>query len=465
MLSLHASSAGHPDALRREFLRVGALGALGLSLPAALRAETHISTRAARPKSCILLWMSGGPSQLETWDPKPLAPEDIRGSFGAIATTVPGYHCSELMPRTARLMDHIGLMRAVSTDCGIHDISGFWLMTGRRHQKMGLNVEAAGELTPQDWPAIAAVTRRLTQQPNALPSSVLLPELMRSNPFRIWPGQNGGFLGRRWDPWFVPGDPNADDFAVPDLGLPQEIPPLRLDRRLSLLDQVNRHFADWDRNGTRLFDEASQSALDLLRSSEARTAFDLTREAAATRDRFGRHKFGQSCLLARRLVEAGVRFVQVTWPRVPGDEASNAPVWDTHADNAKRMRDDLMPPMDQAYSALLEDLHARGLLDDTLVVWMGEFGRTPRHNGIGGRDHWGHVFPVALAGGGIRGGVIHGSSDEIAAYPRDGRVEPQEVAATIFQALGFAPETIIHDTLGRPLPISDGEPVRALLST
>lgn len=442
---------------RREFLQVGGVSALGLSLAQVAAANNPVNV----PKSCIFLWLSGGPSQLETWDPKPAAPAEIRGEFAAISTAVPGYRCCELMPRTAQLMDRISVLRAVATDCGIHDISGFWLLTGQKHRKMGQNVEAAGELSPQDWPALASVVRRLTQRPGGLPAAVLLPEQITSNPFRVWPGQNGGFLGRKWDPWLVPGDPNAPDYRVPDLVLSGEIPPLRLDRRLSLLEQVNRHFTLTERSD---FDEASSAALELLKSPRARSAFDLVREPTEVRDRYGRHKFGQSCLLARRLVEAGVRFVQVNWPRVPGDETSNAPVWDTHAQNAQRMRHDLMPPMDAAYSALVEDLEQRGLLDSTLVVWIGEFGRTPRHNTLAGRDHWGHVFSVALAGGGIGRGIIHGASDEIAGFPLSGRVEPQDLAATILQSLGFGPETQVRDALGRPLAVTNGEVISTILA-
>lgn len=441
-----------PPISRRHFVHF-----TGLTGLVSLLARGETSDQYKSPKSCIFLWLSGGPSQLETWDPKPDAPKEIRGEFGTIQTSIPGYRCSELMPRTAQLADRMSILRAVSTDCGIHDISGFWLLTGQKHRKMGQNVEAAGELNPQDWPGLASIVRRLTQQPGEIPSSVLIPELITSNPFRVWPGQNGGFLGRKWDPWFVHGDPNTEDYQVPDLRLPGEIPFNRLDRRLILLEHLNDEkvlAAPSD------FDESSTSALNLLKNPQAREAFELSREPASLRERYGRHKFGQSCLLARRLVESGVRFVQVNWPRVPGDEVSGAPVWDTHANNAARMKNDLMPPMDLAYSALIEDLEERGLLESTLVVWIGEFGRTPRHNPLGGRDHWGHVFSVALAGCGIPRGIVHGTSDEIAGYPFSGRVEPQDLAATIFQTLGFTSETLIHDPLGRPLAITSGEPIK-----
>jgi hypothetical protein len=257
-------------------------------------------------------------------------------------------------------------------------------------------------------------------------------------------------------------DPSRADFQVPELGLPCEVPPLRLSGRQSLLEQVNRHLDAVERSGAlSRYDAVSQQAFDLLRSPKARQAFDLRQEPPAMRDRFGRSRFGQSVLLARRLVEAGVSLVQVNWTRTKEDSDTN-PVWDTHAKNSERLRTALMPPMDQAYSALLEDLSDRGLLDETLVVWMGEFGRTPKINRAGGRDHWGHVFSVALAGGGVRGGLVHGASDRIGAYPKEGRVQPQDLTATIFHCLGYRPDNEFLDPFGRPLVLSRGEVIRAV---
>jgi hypothetical protein len=250
---------------------------------------------------------------------------------------------------------------------------------------------------------------------------------------------------------------------VPGLETTAELPPLRVDGRRSLLENVNRQLDAADRGGLpHQWDSISQQAFDLLRSSKGRHAFNLDAEPPSVRDRYGRNRFGQSMLLARRLVEAGVSLVQVNWQRWEHDTSEN-PAWDTHSKNAERCKKDLMPPMDLAYSALLEDLLARGLLDETLVVWMGEFGRTPKINARGGRDHWGHVYSVALAGGGIRGGVVHGASDAIAGFAREGRVEPQDMTATIFHCLGHAPHTEIRDQLGRPLAISKGDVIRQIL--
>jgi hypothetical protein len=257
-------------------------------------------------------------------------------------------------------------------------------------------------------------------------------------------------------------DPSQRNFQVPGLVLDAAVPRLRFQERCALLDAVNRHLDDIDRgNAVGRFTTQSQQAFDLLRSSRARRAFDLDREPPALRDRYGRHRFGQSVLLARRLVEAGVSLVQVNWTRAADDGMAN-PVWDTHTHNSERLRTALMPPMDQAYSALLEDLSARGLLDETLVVWMGEFGRTPKINAAGGRDHWGHVFSVALAGGGVRGGVIHGASDRSGGFPQDGLVQPQDLAATIFHCLGFNPDADLRDPLGRPVAVSNGEVIRQI---
>jgi arylsulfatase A-like enzyme len=257
-------------------------------------------------------------------------------------------------------------------------------------------------------------------------------------------------------------DPSRPDFQVPELGLDAGVPPLRFQRRQSLLQQVNRHLDGIERSPVASrFDTQSRQAFDLLRSSRARRAFDLDEEPPAVRDRYGRHRFGQSVLLARRLVEAGVSLVQVNWTRDASDRDDN-PVWDTHTKNAERLKTALMPPMDAAYSALLEDLSARGLLDETLVVWMGEFGRSPKINPAGGRDHWGRVFSVALAGGGVRGGQVYGASDRLGGEPRDGCVRPQDLTATIFDCLGYRPETELHDALGRPVRLSTGEALRRL---
>jgi hypothetical protein len=454
---------------RREALRVGGLSLLGLSLADVLQARRANGADARAPvssfgraRSCILFYLSGGPPQHETWDPKPDAPAEIRGDFRPIAGSIPGLRVGELMPRVARLAHHCCVLRAVSTADNAHSSSGYWMLTGHPYPRPNTECNPPA---PGDWPCLGAVIKRLRPGNGMLPPAVTLPEQMISNANIVAVGQHAGWLGRATDPWLLTCDPSSPQFQVPALGLPADVPSLRLDSRRTLLEQVNGHLDAVERTGALArYGSQSQQAFDLLRSTRARQAFDLDQEPPALRDRYGRHKVGQSVLLARRLVEAGVTLVQINWPREPGDMNSNSPVWDTHARNSERLRTALMPPMDQAYSALLEDLCARGLLDETLVLWMGEFGRTPRINAGGGRDHWGQVFSVALAGGGVRGGQVLGASDSIGAYPRDGRVLPHDLAATVFHCLGVPPDAVLHDALGRPVPITHGDVIRQVVS-
>jgi hypothetical protein len=452
---------------RREWLRIGGLSALGLSmsqLGGTLRADgmpAELARSFGRAKRCIILFMLGGPPQMETWDPKPDAPEEVRGDFQPIDSAVPGFSVGELMPKTAQLTNHISVLRAMSTDDNAHSASGYWMLTGRPHTPK--NKENAKPGPPNDWPCVAAVVKHLRGDDGRLPAAVRLPEEIWNTGRIVWPGQDAGFLGASADPWLLTCDPNSPDFQVPDLALPAEISTVRLDHRRSLLENMNRRLEEIDRSAAvSRWSGLRQKAFDLLRAPEARKAFAIEQEPDKARDRYGRNRFGQSVLLARRLIESGVSLVQVNWTRWETDQ-NVAPAWDTHAGNSERLKTALMPPMDLAYSALLEDLGQRGLLDDTLVVWMGEFGRTPKINKRGGRDHWGHVYSVALAGGGVRGGRICGTSDRQAGFPVDGRVEPQDLTATIFHCLGYRPHTEIRDLQQRPFPISTGHVITALL--
>jgi hypothetical protein len=442
-----------PGPSRRAVVQAGGLGALGLLAPQLGRA--HAAERPGKAKACIVLFLCGGPSRHDTWDPKPDAPAEVRGPFRPIATSVPGLCVGELMPRTAKLARHCCVLRAVATDDHSHASSVYQVLTGSAHQPP--NTESVRAGAPNDSPHFGAALRQLRERgrPGALPAFVTLPEYMSGNDFAVPSGQFAGFLGRKADPWVLACDPAAPTFRVPGLATPEEVPPARLDGRRSLLTQLD------GRTGP-AFDQHSARAFDLLRSASVGRAFELEREPAAVRDRYGRHKLGQSVLLARRLIEAGVMLVQVNWPREPNDRQTNNPLWDTHSNHNARMKDALMPPMDQTYSALLEDLDARGLLDETLVVWMGEFGRTPRFNASGGRDHWGGVFSLALAGGGVRGGQVLGSSDRLGAHPHAGRVLPRDVTATICHALGYDPSSEVTDVEGRPHPLSRGEMIRGV---
>lgn len=441
---------------RREWLRIGSLGTFGLTLPSLLHARAVAPTR--RPKSCIMLFLLGAPPQHETWDPKPDAPPEIRGDLKPIQTATPGFLIGEAMPKIARMTDRIAVLRAMQTGDHAHSSSGYYMTTGYPHAPMG--VENAKPGAPNDWPSLGAVVKRLWRGPSKLPPAITLPEQSANDGNLVWPGQDAGFLGRNADPWLLNCDPSAPRFDVPGTTLPENVTDVRFDARRSLLDQVEGHLASVQQSpAMSAFQSRTQQAFDLISSPAARSAFRLNEEDPKLRDRYGRTKFGQSVLLARRLVEAGVPLIRVNWSRVAG--AHNNGHWDTHGKNSAAVKQ-LMPILESAYTTLLEDLAERGLLDDTLVLWMGEFGRTPKINGGGGRDHWGNVFSVALAGGGVRGGQIYGASDRIAGFPKEGRVLPQDLHATILHALGIPPSSEYHDNLGRPLPASRGQVVRQL---
>jgi hypothetical protein len=451
---------------RREWLRVGGTALGGLSLPLLAGQSTQAAPSNAgaafgRAKRVIVIFLGGGPPQHETWDPKPEAPEEIRGGFGTISTRTPGLSIGELMPMTATLTDKIAVLRAMVTNDNAHSSSGYQMMTGVPH--VPLSAENAVSKAPNLAPHWGAINRYLQQhRSQAFPAAITIPNRIANTGEIVWPGQIGGILGQNYDPWLITCDPSEAKFKIPDLSLPEELPAMRFERRLSLLQQVNGHLDTLqDSPAVATFDRHSLQALDLLNGARARKAFDLSQESDATRDRYGRTRWAQSVLLARRLVEAGVSLVQVNWCRV--DNEPNAGSWDTHDRHNDLLKRFLMPWMDQAYSALLTDLAERGLLDETLVVWTGEFGHTPRFNGNKGRDHWGHCFSVALAGAGVQGGVVHGKSDAQAAFPVSGQVEPRDLLATMFHCLGYAPDTDVHDTEGRPHPISRGRVIGEIL--
>lgn len=462
MLSIFDQSPRLCDRLpRRELLRAGALSLSGALLSRSARG-TPVVPKHARAKRVIVLFLLGGPPQHSTWDPKPDAPPEVRGEFGPIPTVVPGLNICELMPDTARVADKLAVLRAVVTGDNAHSSSGYAMMTGQPH--VPLQVENANPGPPNNWPTMGAVVQHLHRGRRLLPPAVRLPMHIFNTDQSVWPGQDSGFLGHAADPWLFRCAPASPDYAVPQFQLQADVSLGRLDHRQTLLTQLETQLREIDRGPA--FDEYGSQrdqALSLLSTASAREACDLNRETDATRDRYGRSQFGQSVLLSRRLVEAGVSFVQVNWFRGP-EEPSDAPCWDSHVNESFRLRNVLVPPLDRALAALIGDLDERGLLEDTLVACLSEFGRTPRFNARAGRDHWGHVFSVALAGGGIKGGVVHGASDGQGAFPTEGAVAPCDITATIFDRLGYAPETEIHDPLGRPLPISRGVPISAILA-
>jgi hypothetical protein len=468
MLSIRGPSARLCDGIsRREVIRIGSLGIAGLGLPQLLAKQLQAqharnqSRDAGKAKSCILLFLMGGPPQHSTWDPKPEAPAEVRGEIGPLATKVPGMHFGELMPRLAAQADKLCVLRAVSTGDNAHSSSGYYMLTGRPHAPM--NAENANPGPPNDWPNVGSVVNALAPSRGNLPGAVRLPCHIFNTDGSVWPGQAGGFLGPNVDPWLFRCTPASPDFKIPEFTLPIDITDERLTLRHSLLRDLNQVFAGIERPGAlNHYDSLSQRAYDLLTSSQSRAAFNLADEPDELRTRYGNTQFGQSTLLARRLVEAGVRLVQVNWYRGP-DEPSDAPCWDSHAQETKRLKSVLIPPFDAAFATLLDDLSQRGLLDETLVVCLSEFGRTPRFNNRGGRDHWGHVFSIAMAGGGIQGGAVYGASDRLGAQPNDGLVRPEDIIATIFHCLGLNPETEMEDAQGRLLTISRGQVLRHLL--
>ena len=445
---------------RREILGIGSAGAVGLSLDRLLAAERDPGATApkgtlgrARARSCIVIFLSGGPPQHETFDPKPNAPIEIRGPFAPIATSVAGLHFSELLPRTAGQAHRLCVIRSMTTGIHSHSTSGAYMLTGQRPRSSAESVPPG----PDDWPSIAAVVGAIRPSESSPLRSVLLPEPIFNNPAIPWPGQDGGFMGAAWHPHLLRCDPAAERLQIEGLAASEALPDRRIEERRELLARLDapfdrrQHSPALDGHG-RVLDDA----FSLLRSGSTRTALQIEREPAAIRDRYGRHTFGQSVLLARRLIEAGVRLVQVNFPREPGDTSASNPLWDTHRDNAARLRDVLCPQFDGTFAALLDDLADRGLLDETLVVVMGEFGRTPKINGAGGRDHWGNVFSIALAGGPVPGGSVIGASDATGAFPAERPVQPPDLAATIFEVMGIPHGYEFRDPLARPRAVTTG---------
>ncbi len=439
---------------RRHLLRIGGLGLAGLSLPNLLQAEAAGAQAAGKIRSCILLFFYGGPCQLDTWDLKPHAPSEVRGEFKPIATRVPGIQVCEHLPRTARVMDRLALVRSMHHPMRNHNSAAVEALCGRTPLKGDLELLADD---PNSFPNYGAILSYLAKSRSEVPEHVALPHLMYN--VVVLPGQTAGFLGAAFNHFQVERDPNGPQFSIGELELPGDLSLGRLENRRALLSVVDEQLrASGRRARLRAMNTYQSRAFDLLRSAKVRQAFDLGQEAAAVRDRYGRTKLGQSLLLARRLVESGVRFVNVN-DKIRNGQLEN---WDSHENNFGRLKNDLLPPADQAFAALIEDLTERGLLESTLVIAMGEFGRTPQINKSGGRDHWPDCYTVVLAGGGVRGGSVYGASDKIGAYPASDPVTPGDLAATLFWRFGLDPAAHIRDLTGRPYRLADGEPIRKL---
>jgi Protein of unknown function (DUF1501) len=474
---------------RRRLLQIGGLGSLGLTLPELLRGEARGATgssagdglRGARPiRSCILIFHYGGPSHLDTVDMKPKAPAEIRGQFGSIATRIPGLRVCEHLPRLAQVMDRVAIIRSMHHVMTNHNAAAFTALCGRNPLKGDLELLSNDRNDPPCYGAIlsAALPKR-----KGLPSFVALPHVMY-NVVQL-PGQTSGFLGSAYEPFQVNADPAAPDFRLAELELPVELSLDRLDDRAALLRTLDDHRRRAE-NPSRAAGERAPSgqakghvasgadaallgdprdvynekAFRLLHSAEVRRAFQLAPEDPRLRDRYGRTTLGQSVLLARRLVQAGVRFVTVHDGQHNGQLAN----WDAHENVFGRLKNDLLPPADQAVAALIDDLSSRGLLDETLVIVMGEFGRTPKINGTAGRDHWPNCYSILLAGGGVRGEVVFGASDKFGAYPDSDPVSPADLAATLFWRFGIDPAREIIDLTNRPYKLADGQPLKMLFS-
>ncbi len=442
---------------RRDLLKAGVLGALGLSLADVLRLESQAKNVNPRPvKSVLFVDHYGAPSHIDMWDMKPDAPVEIRGEFAPIPTTLPGYFVCEHMPRMAKLADRMTIVRSFGHNVGNHNPATYLTLTGRTSASDIVQV-AAG---PNDWPHPGAILAKLQPGDGKLPEAVILPHLTYDQVYTC-PGQFGGLLGKRYDPFVIAQDPNQPNFSVQELQLRAGISVPRLEGRRAFLQTIDAQQDYLDRHAAvHGMDEYYQRAWSVLTSPAAKRAFDIAQEPAEIRDRYGRHIVGQSMLLSRRLIEAGVRFVTCYHGLNPGDNSG----WDTHRGNFEGLKDRLLPPEDQGFTALIEDLEQRGLLDSTLVVWAGEFGRSPRVGKAdvtkriapSGRDHWPYAYSVVLMGGGVKQGFVCGSTDKIGAYPVGRPYHPRDLVATILWALGIDPTTHIHDRLGRPFLLSEG---------
>jgi hypothetical protein len=427
---------------RREFLRVGGLTALGLGLSDwhRLRAAAQTTER-GNARACILIWLDGGPSHLDTFDLKPEAPSEVRGPFSPIPTNVAGTHICEYLPRTARVMDRIALIRSMTSPLGEHNFASQYLLTGYKPTPV---------LT---YPSLGSVVTHTQAGRHTLPPHIGVD---RPNEAAL-----GGYLPATADPFVILADPSKPEFHVEDLEPYAAVTMPRLERRRQFLAALDAWHRSVEQADHAPHDAGFEQAYRLMTSPQAKAAFDLEHEPRELRDRYGRHRLGQSCLLARRLVEAGVQFVTVT------DRG-----WDTHDSMFNRLKEGytggtvgLIPRLDSAYASLIDDLHQRGLLDSTLVVLMGEFGRTPKINNIGGRDHWPRVFSVAMAGAGVAGGRVVGASDSRGESPDQRPVTPADLAHTIYKLLGIDPAREFVTGDGRPVRINaEGKLVTELLA-
>jgi uncharacterized protein (DUF1501 family) len=447
--------AGPPHLSRRSVLAGSALAALYPLLGNWARAAAPAAS-GGKAKSVILIFNCGAPSHIDLFDPKPEADAEIRGPFAPIRTNVPGIHVTELLPRIAQRMDKLALIRSVHHEHSSHNAGMYWAIAGRPYRVDSTLIHPSRGDLPGFGTLVGWLARR-DGYSGATPPYVITPFPHCDSKVYITPGQYGGCLGAQYDPFVLDADPNAPGFGVRDMTLDPSVTPARFAGRMGLLNKLSASSSRPIPSPlTADIDAFSRQAADMLGSGKATDAFDLSKEPGAVRERYGRHSWGQSHLLARRLVESGTKFVTtVNGPSI---------TWDTHKDNFTKLKDVLVPPMEQAYAALLDDLQERGLLDTTLVVWMGEFGRTPKVNKDAGRDHWPGCYTVVLAGGGVAGGQVIGASDKTGAYPKDRPTTPADIHATVFKLLGHDPRGVQYLSAdGRPIPLTDGTPMRELV--
>jgi hypothetical protein len=431
-------------------IQAGAASYLGLNLPTLLRAEESRKS-AASADACIVIFLNGGPSHLDMWDPKPDAPAEIRGEFKPIPTSVPGVFFGEHIPKFARQMHRCTVIRSAHHSVNnAHAAAVYCSLTGHDRGEIG------GGARPDDYPAIGSVVGMQRPPKEAIVPHVLLPFITKEGAGGPpQPGFFGGWLGKPRDPLIILRDPNAADFALPELTLGPDIDPARFDARKLLADSLTR-------GGSRAddIDGIRARAYDLLTAPAMREAVRIDKEPAKLRDAYGRNIYGQSVLLSRRMIEAGTRVACVSW--APDANAT----WDTHGNNFTKLKNELLPQLDAAFSALLDDLAARGMLERTLVCVMGDFGRTPKINGQGaGRDHWNFCYSLVLAGGGVKAGYVHGASDKIGAKPGRNPVTPADIIATIYELLGVPHDLELRDRLARPFVLCPwGNPIREVIS-
>ncbi len=442
---------------RRELLQVGYSGLLGVGLQSALASQTsaavagdNVKLLPGKPKQIVIVFLTGAASHHDTFDMKPDAPAEVRGEFKPIATSVPGLHVCEHLPQLAKRADKYAVIRSLSHGDNNHLMSTHYALTGEL-QPGGFFDKVASR---DDWPSYAAGCAYLRPRTDGIPSGVNLPTYLWSGAL-TWPGQHAGFIGPDYDPWQITGDPNKDDFRVDALTLSAGLDVQRLDQRRSLVGNINKQLdrlADVD--VARRMTSEQDLALSILTSSRFSKAFELKREDDKTRGAYGRNTTGQSLLLARRLIEVGVPVVQ----------ANIGPVqnWDSHSNIFPTLKDRLLPPLDQGVAALLDDLEAKGMWDDTLVMMLGEFGRTPKINNQKGRDHWGPCFFAMFAGGGVQGGQTIGRSDATGSYPVTKAYSPIDIGATVYRALGIPSDAVVRDRFDRPVRLNRGEVISPL---